>query len=231
MNATYPIFLTLEGCHCIVAGLGPVGARKLAGLLRHGVGSVLALDIRTAAELDSEAQKLLADPRVTFANRRFEAGDLPALLVFAATGDFSENRKIAEVCKAAGVPCNCITDPAAGTFILPALATCDMLQIALSTGGECPFLAREWRKDLETWAEKRVPAAWLGGKLREIVLALPLNGKDRADYLAAIASGPLAQLAKEENDWSCIAQLHKILPESTHPELNYLLTEFYNVFS
>ena len=41
----YPLFLDLSGLHCLVAGLGGVGSRKLQGLLQCAPASILALDL------------------------------------------------------------------------------------------------------------------------------------------------------------------------------------------
>ncbi len=41
----YPLFLDLSGLHCLVAGLGGVGSRKLQGLLHCAPASILALDM------------------------------------------------------------------------------------------------------------------------------------------------------------------------------------------
>ena len=111
----YPIFLSLEGRACLVAGLGGVGRRKLEGLLACGPASVLVLDILRAEDLSAEAAALLTDPRACFESRTCTPADIQGrALVFAATGSAVENARIAALCREANVLCNCASAPELG---------------------------------------------------------------------------------------------------------------------
>lgn len=93
----YPVFLALEGRHCLVVGLGQVGRRKLAGLLDCGPASVLVLDTAPPA---AAAAPLLRDARVCFARRACTEKDVAGrVLVFAATNSTAENRRVAAWCR------------------------------------------------------------------------------------------------------------------------------------
>ena len=93
----YPLFLDLSGLHCLVAGLGGVGSRKLQGLLHCAPASILALDMEAPA---AELRPLLEQPCVRFEQRSFRDDDLDGRqLVFAATGNAEVNRHIALLCR------------------------------------------------------------------------------------------------------------------------------------
>ncbi|WP_302514079.1 NAD(P)-dependent oxidoreductase, partial [uncultured Desulfovibrio sp.] len=64
----YPLFLDLSGLHCLVAGLGGVGSRKLQGLLQCAPASILALDMEAPA---AGLLPLLERPCVRFEQRPF----------------------------------------------------------------------------------------------------------------------------------------------------------------
>ena len=97
-----PFFLDLSGLHCLVAGLGGVGSRKLQGLLHCAPASILALDMEAPA---AELRPLLEQPCVRFEQRPFRDEDLDGRqLVFAATGNAEVNRHIALLCRERHIP-------------------------------------------------------------------------------------------------------------------------------
>lgn len=82
--------------------------------------------------------------------RRYEPGDLEgAFLAFAATDCRRTNAAVAREAKERGVPVNVADEPAEGDFALPSTLRRGRLQVAVSTGGASPALAREVRKSLE----------------------------------------------------------------------------------
>lgn len=197
MPFAYPLFLSLEGEHCLVVGLGEVGLRKLAGLLGAGVGSVLALDSRLSQAapeiaLGAEGMCLVADTRVRLERRACVAEDVrPCRLVFAATSDPQENMRIAGLCREARVLCNCASAPELGQFAVPAVARCGELCGALSTGGASPALARSMRRELEDWLTPRAALAHFLGQLRPLVLAMRLDARQNSSLFRKIVASPL----------------------------------------
>ena len=176
----YPIFLSLEGRACLVAGLGGVGRRKLEGLLACGPASVLVLDILRAEDLSAEAAALLTDPRACFESRTCTPADIQGrALVFAATGSAVENARIAALCREANVLCNCASAPELGAFSVPAVARQDGLAAALSTGGASPALAGPARP----YGAPDGPPAASGPCLAR---------RDRAEYRAVPQGGGIA---------------------------------------
>lgn len=222
----YPLFLSLEGRHCLLAGLGEVGRRKLSGLLRCAPASVLVLDTAAAAAATPEAVSLLAHEQVRFENRACAPEDVQGrALVFAATGDALENARIAALCREAAVPCNCASAPELGSFLVPAVARRAGLAAALSTGGASPALARRWRSELELWLAPRARMACLMGRLRPLVLALNRETGQNAQLFRRLAASPLQQWLGTGDMQRCRQWLLAELPPALHAHLAELLDD------
>ena len=91
-------------------------------------------------------------------------------LVIAATDSKQINRQVARDARKAKALVNVVDQPASCDFILPAVVKRGDLQLAISTGGRSPALAKKIRQDLE--AEYPVDFAEvmeLMGELRELI--------------------------------------------------------------
>jgi precorrin-2 dehydrogenase/sirohydrochlorin ferrochelatase len=137
----YPIFLDLSGRRCVVVGGGGVAKRKARKLLQaHARVVVISPDI--APELKSVA--------VEVHRRPYREGDLEgAYLAFAATNVREVNAAVAREAKERGIPINVADKPSEGDFALPSTLRRGRLQVAVSTGGASPTLARRIRGELE----------------------------------------------------------------------------------
>lgn len=135
----YPVFFDLRGREVVVVGGGKVAVRKARGLIEAGAKvTVVAPDL--AEEID-----------VIWKKRRYRRGDLKnAALAFAATNDRAVNARIATEAKSLGIPVNVADAPDECDFIVPSRVRRGNLQIAVSTGGESPRMAKELRKQLES---------------------------------------------------------------------------------
>lgn len=140
--APYPVVLDLRGRRALVVGAGPVAARKVAGLLSAGaVVTVVAPD--AVAEIAN-------DPDVRWHRRAYRRGEVASYRVaITATDDPAVNRQVARDGEAANVFVNSADDPSNCAFILPSIVTRGDLQIAVSTNGRSPAMARWARRHLE----------------------------------------------------------------------------------
>src|SRR4029434_9321693 len=83
--------------------------------------------------------------------REFAVADIDgAWLVVAATNDRAVNAAVAAAANAMRIPCNVVDDRELSSFIMPAIIDRSPVQIAVSTGGTSPVLARLIRERLET---------------------------------------------------------------------------------
>ncbi len=141
----FAAFLDLRGRRCLVVGGGPVAERKVRGLLECGARLRLV-----SPTLTPGLAPLVAARRVEHHARRFRPGDVRGCAVaVAATGRGAVDRAVAAAARRARVLVNAVDRPAACDFILPSVLRRGQLQIAVSTGGRSPALAREIRRRLE----------------------------------------------------------------------------------
>ena len=123
----------------MVVGGGPVAVRKVQGLLEAG------------AQVTVVAPEPLAGLAIRQQVRKYQPGDLKgAVLAFTATNDRAVNAQVAAEAKRRRIPVNVADQPEEGDFIVPARLRRGRIQIAVSTGGESPRLAKQLRQKLES---------------------------------------------------------------------------------
>lgn len=141
----YPIYLDIEGRNVIIIGGGSVCARKAETMLKYGARVTVV-----SPELTAEIEQWAAEGSLQLRRKRYDAGDLDeANIVIASTDDEAVNRQIAADCRARRIPVNVVDVTALCEFIVPAILEKGSLQIAISTGGKSPALARTLKEDLE----------------------------------------------------------------------------------
>jgi precorrin-2 dehydrogenase / sirohydrochlorin ferrochelatase len=138
----YPIFLNLDGKRCVVVGGGAVANRKARKLLQ-ARAEIVAISPEVKPELESVATEVRRRP--------YREGDLEgASLVFAATNLREVNAAVTREARGRGIPVNVADEPSEGDFALPSVLRRGQLQVAVSTGGASPTLARRVRYELES---------------------------------------------------------------------------------
>ena len=138
----YPVNLCLTGQPVLVVGAGPVAARKVDALLR--ADAVVTVVAPTATDPIAE------NPKVAWQQRRYRPGEAGSYrLVVTATNDPVVNSLVARDCEDANVFVNSADDPANCTFTLPSVARRGDVQVAVSTNGRSPALARWLRRRIE----------------------------------------------------------------------------------
>ena len=135
----YPIFMRLRGRRVVVIGGGKVAARKAAGLASTGAR------VRVIAP---RVERGIAAEEVE--RRRYRVGDLAgAALAFAATNHRAVNHAVALEAHRRRIPVNVADSAEECTFMVPARVRRGDVEIAVSTGGRSPRLAKELRQRLE----------------------------------------------------------------------------------
>ncbi len=126
----------------MVVGGGEVANRKARKLLQaRAKVVVISPDVRP------EIESMAAEVRL----RPYREGDLEgAFLAFAATNRREVNAAVAREAREKGIPVNVADDPTEGDFALPSTLRRGRLQVAVSTGGASPTLARRIRRELES---------------------------------------------------------------------------------
>ncbi len=137
----YPLFMDVSGRRCVVVGGGGVASRKARGLLESGARVVV---------VSPEVTPEIEDMDVTVERRPYAPGDLAGCtLAFAATDSREVNAAVVREAEEHGIPVNVADRPAEGDFALPSVLRRGGLQVAVSTGGASPTLARRIRDAME----------------------------------------------------------------------------------
>lgn len=150
----YPLFLNLAGKKIAVFGGGAVALRKIRALLECG-----ALVEAVSPEF-SKPVRALARRHCGLKLRRrasFSSALRSARLAFIVTSDRKFNEKAAQECRKRKILVNVADQPDICDFFVPAFFRKGKLEIAISTGGASPLLARRFRQEL---AKKIRPEAF-----------------------------------------------------------------------
>ena len=174
-----PLFHNLRDRRCVMVGGGEIALRKLRQLMAVGA----AIEV-IAPEINSSIQKLAHESGLTLVNREFEDADLNgAVLVVAATNDIAVNRRVSELAQARNIPVNVVDNPELCSVIFPSIVDRSPVQIAISSAGTAPVLARMLRTRLES----SIPAGYgklaaIAGKYRDHVKRKINDGLSRKAF-------------------------------------------------
>ena len=184
-----PLQLRVAGRRCVVVGAGGVGERKIETLLEYGG----AVDVISPEA--TEAVRAWADEgRLTWQKRGYEDGDLEgAFLVICATDDAELNRAVFDEGERRSIMANIVDVPERCNFIVPAIVKRGPLQIAISTAGAAPVVAKTLRRKLEAeYGDEWGEYVALLGRVRSLVMDRVPGGEPvRKPIFTALAHSDL----------------------------------------
>jgi uroporphyrin-III C-methyltransferase/precorrin-2 dehydrogenase/sirohydrochlorin ferrochelatase len=206
-----PIFLNIENKVCLVVGGGDVASRKVDHLLIANARINLI-----AKDICQDIEALISSGRITRLEGDYNESMMDACeLVIAATDNKSLNSIISKDARRRHLPVNVVDNPDLCTFIMPSVIDRHPVQIAISTGGASPVLARLLRARMETM----IPSAY--GKLAELIHSFreKVKGKipdmrQRRRFWENILQGPVTELLYSGQDKAALALLEKHLQQS-----------------
>jgi uroporphyrin-III C-methyltransferase/precorrin-2 dehydrogenase/sirohydrochlorin ferrochelatase len=210
-----PIFLQVADRDCLVVGGGSVAARKIELLLRYGARVTVV-----APQVCGSVAAWARDGRLQFHARAFGSDDLAGChLVYAATNDAVVNARVSELAQAQRIPVNVVDNPSLCSFIMPSIIDRDPVQVAVSTGGASPVLARLLRARLETL----IPASYgrlarLMARFRADAKARFPDGTRRRRFWEQVLHGPIAEMLFAGQDRAAESALERALANvDEHP--------------
>jgi precorrin-2 dehydrogenase/sirohydrochlorin ferrochelatase len=141
----YPIYLDIEGRNVVIIGGGNVCARKAETMMKYGARVTVV-----SPEMTDEIEQWAREGSLAIRRKEYDATDLDgANIVIASTDRQSVNEQIAADCRQRRIPVNVVDVTPLCEFIVPAIIEKGSIQIAISTGGKSPALARTLKEDLQ----------------------------------------------------------------------------------
>ena len=185
----YPVFLDLRGRLAVVVGGGSVAERKMTTLLEYGADVVCIAPLITPG-IDG----LVAQGVIDHEDRGYVRGDLAgAFIVVCATDSTEVNRAVYQEAEGQGCLVNVVDVPELCNFIVPSIVKRGPLQIAISTGGAAPVVAKQMRCELEEhYGDEWECYVRLLGQVRCLILDRVPGGEPvRKPIFEAIAASDL----------------------------------------
>lgn len=141
----YPIYVDLQNRPVLVVGGGIIAFRKVKTLLDHG-----AIVRIVSPKLLPELSELLDPVRCFWIEKEYSTSDIQdSILVFSCTDNEDVNAEVSKNANETHRLINVVDDPEKCTFIVPSILERGDLNIAVSTSGSSPIVARQIREDLE----------------------------------------------------------------------------------
>lgn len=194
----YPVFLNLTDKKVLVVGGGLVAQRKVETLLEHGASiSVVSRD------LTPRLTELVKTQRIAFVGSEFTEEHLAVVfLVIAATDDPMLNHRVSMDAQERGLLINAVDQPEDCNFIVPSILRRGDLQVAISTSGKSPALARKIRQELELqFGQEYEKLLLLMGSVREQVLSRGLpQEENRRIFKEIVESDMLEAIAQRDRE-------------------------------
>jgi uroporphyrin-III C-methyltransferase/precorrin-2 dehydrogenase/sirohydrochlorin ferrochelatase len=196
-RAYFAAFLDLRGKPALVVGGGSVAAQKAEALLRSGARVSII-----APQLCARLTELTLRGTLRHEAKRFQPGDLVgAEIAIAATDDAAVNEAVSLAARALRIPVNVADNAAASSFIMPSVVDRPPLQIAISSAGASPVLARKVRALIEAalpFALGRL--AGLAARYRAPSKARYPEPQARRHFWEGVMAGPIAEMALSGNE-------------------------------
>ncbi|OGT87665.1 MAG: uroporphyrinogen-III C-methyltransferase [Gammaproteobacteria bacterium RIFCSPLOWO2_12_FULL_52_10] len=209
-----PIFLNIDGRRCLVVGGGEVASRKVNQLLKAGARVMVA-----APRLCPVLERQRDGQVIEYLPTAFQEALLEGCeLVIAATNDAAVNSQVSELAQRRHLPVNVVDNPGLCSFIMPSVVDRDPIQIAVSTGGASPVLARLLRVRLETL----IPTSY--GKLATLMQSFRERVKRkfpesvaRRRFWEEVLQGPIAEMLFAGQERAALEALEQRLVDDAYP--------------
>lgn len=208
----FPLFLDLRERRVVVVGGGTVARRKVAALREAGA-RVRLVAPGVLPDLQADAEAGLLDLVIDdFAPPHLD----DAWLVVAATDDAAVNEAVATAARERRIWANVVDDAERSSVQVPARVERGPLQVAISSGGGAPMLARHLREKLEaeldeSWAD----LARLLARHRRLIRAHFPDVGARRDFFERVIHGDIPALLRAGRKDAAREALRALLREPT----------------
>jgi precorrin-2 dehydrogenase/sirohydrochlorin ferrochelatase len=209
------MFLNLAGRTVIVVGEGVPAERKATTLLRYGADVVVI-----SAESTQRLREMEVEGLITLEPRDYVTGDLAGVALVVCAGSSEEvSRQVARDANMRGCPFNVAGNPELCNYLIPTSLRRGPLQIAISTSGAAPSVAKRLRDELKaTYGAEWGAYVTLLGAIRALAIDRIDDHDERTRVLDEVAAADLLSriTAGEELDASSV--LAEFSPPPTEDE-------------
>ncbi|EEZ59255.1 sulfate adenylate transferase [Neisseria gonorrhoeae] len=214
----FPIFANLSGRPVLVVGGGAVAARKISLLPKAGAEVGVA-----AKHLNAELSALAAENKILWLAKEFRAEHIRTVfLIIAASSDQALNRRVFHLAESCQKPVNVVGDRDHCSFIFPSVIDRDPVQIAVSSSGSAPVLARLLRERLEALLPPSLgDMAEISGRWRDAGFYFPVQLVVRQD--ADKADGFRGYQGRIERGSVTVGQTVRIEPNGLTAEVSEII--------
>src|SRR3954468_4615984 len=190
----YPIYLDIEERNVVIVGGGNVCARKAETMMKYGARVTIV-----SPEFTDEIEQWARDGALAIKRKPYETADIEgANIVIASTDDQNVNEQIAADCRARRIPVNVVDVTPLCEFIVPAIIEKGSIQIAVSTGGKSPALARTLKEDLQrAIGPEYAEVNDVLGSLRDSAKSVLPTDVDRKRFFDAIIANGILDMLRE----------------------------------
>ncbi len=212
-----PLFHNIQHRPCLVVGGGQVALRKLRTLLEAGASITLV-----APEIDAAFSELINefDDSVLVHRREFDQADLnQMMLVVVATNDRALNKTISNLAIEQNINVNVVDQPELCSVIFPAIVDRSPVQVAISSGGASPVLARLLRAQIEALLPAKLgKVAELTSSFREKVKQVIKSSTTRRAFWESVLQGNIPERIYSGNSGEATRLLENKLAEQSDAE-------------
>jgi siroheme synthase-like protein len=172
----YPVFLDIQNRPCLVTGGGTIAQRKVEGLLAYGAKITVVSPFVTP-----KLEQLALKKKIIWTRAKYHTSDLKGMVMaIGATSDMDANKKLFHDAEAKNIPVNIVDELSCCRFIAPSVMKRGNIQIAISTGGASPLVAKKIREKLEkSIGPEYVVLSDVLKKMRSYIKTLPEDKKKK----------------------------------------------------
>ena len=210
----YPIYIDIENRDVVIIGGGNVCARKAETMMKYGARVTIV-----SPEFTDEIEGWAREGCLTLKRKHYEEADLEgANIVIASTDDQSVNEQIAADCRRRRIPVNVVDVTPLCEFIVPAIIESGSVQIAVSTGGKSPALARTLKEDLQRMVgPEYAEVNDVLGTLREGAKKVLPTDVDRKRFFDGIIARGILQMLRDGRRREAYATIREACVEAGVP--------------
>jgi len=178
----YPVSLNLKDRNCLIVGGGKVAERKLKSLIKAEANVTLI-----APKINAILQEMREAGAYHYLKSTYQANDVNGFfLVIAATDCTETNSRIGADAESQAILFNSANSSEYSNFYPAAASHCGDIQLAVSSNGQNPFLAKKIRKYLDQKFDDSLQDEVLElGRLRKQMVenTMGLEEKEKKAYM------------------------------------------------